>query len=215
MCSRYILTRSDDDQRVCSYILTRSLRAPRSSLHRVSVGKYPEIDENGSDKNESPARLRKRLRNATPKYRKNSKLHLQQKTYMSCEELVGSAAAQYNITGDEYLNSMAEDSTWGGGPEIVSLSNSLKLPIHVYELHWISKKDPRLTGKHLGAGRWGVKRMACFGSPKFDGNGCINVLSCDCRFPDLGSPGRKGVKQGNHFMSMFGGDNFVDEGENN
>ncbi|GMH73485.1 hypothetical protein TrST_g4720 [Triparma strigata] len=167
---------------------------------RVSVGRYPEIDSSGFDSAESEARRRKRLR--PPKYRMDHKLHLQSTTYMSCKELVESAASQYNITSDEYLSSMSEDSTWGGGPEIVSLSNALRLPIHVYELCWIDKKDSRLRGKHIGAGCWGVKRMAAFGSPKFDRNGCINVLSCDCRFPDLGAP-KRGVKQGNHFICMF------------
>ena len=99
---------------------------------------------------------------------------------------------------------MKLDSTWGGGPEIVALSNCLKLPIHVYELCWIDKVDKRLSGKDIGHGKWGVRRMACFGSPKFDDKGCLNILSCDCRFPDI--RGKKNIKSGNHFMAMFPSD---------
>ena len=131
----------------------------------------------------------------------SSQLYLQGRTRLPADALVESAAAQYNITSEEYLESMKLDSTWGGGPEIVALSNCLRLPIHVYELCWIDKADKRLSGKEIGHGKWGVRRMACFGSPKFDDKGCLNILSCDCRFPDI--RGKKNIKSGNHFMAMF------------
>ena len=128
----------------------------------------------------------------------NAKLYLQGGQSIPMTELVSSAGMQYNITSDEYLGSMTEDSTWGGGPEIVSLSNALKVPIHVYELCWVNKKHPKLKGGEKNVGRWGVRRMACFGSPKWDRRGCLEILSCDSRFPDVG---RKN-KEGNHFMYL-------------
>lgn len=134
--------------------------------------------------------------------RGGGRLYLQAGTSLPNDELVSSAGQQYNISKEKYLESMEVDSTWGGGPEIVSLCNALKLPIHVYELCWVHKRHPKLTGSEVGHGKWGVRRMACFGSPKWDGRGCLEILSCDCRFPDLKGGGRRGVKEGNHFMML-------------
>jgi hypothetical protein len=126
-------------------------------------------------------------------------LYLQGGQSIPLGSLVSSAGLQYNLTSSEYLDCMESDSTWGGGPEIVSLSNALRVPIHVYELCWVGKGHPKLRGGERGAGKWGVRRMACFGSPKWDRRGCLEILSCDSRFPDLG---RGKAKEGNHFMYL-------------
>lgn len=76
----------------------------------------------------------------------------------------------------------------GGGPEIVALCNVLRRPIHVYELH-AHKKQFKL------------RRMACFGSPKFDRREALHILSADSRFPDV-SPGKQ-LDSGNHFLAVF------------
>ena len=55
---------------------------------------------------------------------------------------------------------MESDSTWGGGPEIVSLSNAFWVPIHVYELCWVERGHPKLRRGERGAGKWEVRRMA-------------------------------------------------------
>ncbi len=46
-----------------------------------------------------------------------------------------------------------------------------------------------------------LRRMACFGSPKFDYREPLHILSADCRFPDL-KPGQE-ASNGNHFLAMF------------
>lgn len=115
-------------------------------------------------------------------------LFLQGKEYLRAKDLVDAAAGQYGCTGDEYCETMRQESYWGGGPEIVALCNLLKRPIHVYELSQ-HKKEFRL------------RRMACFGSPKFDRREAIHILSADSRFPDV-SPGRQ-LESGNHFLALF------------
>jgi len=115
-------------------------------------------------------------------------LFLQGKESLRSKDLVDAAAGQYGCTGDEYCETMRQESYWGGGPEIVALCNLLKRPIHVYELS-SHKKDFRL------------RRMACFGSPKFDRKEAIHILSADSRFPDV-APGRQ-LESGNHFLAVF------------
>jgi hypothetical protein len=43
--------------------------------------------------------------------------------------------------------------------------------------------------------------MACFGSPKYDHNTAIHILSADSRFPDV-RPGHQ-LSAGNHFLALF------------
>jgi OTU-like cysteine protease len=49
--------------------------------------------------------------------------------------------------------------------------------------------------------RFVLRRMACFGSPKFDRRRALHILSADSRFPDV-QPGNQ-MKEGNHFFSVF------------
>lgn len=51
------------------------------------------------------------------------------------------------------------------------------------------------------AGGFVLRRMACFGSPKFDRSPALHILSTDSRFPDV-TPG-KHLPCGNHFMALF------------
>eukprot|EP00557_Chaetoceros_sp_GSL56_P010681 CAMPEP_0176478464 /NCGR_PEP_ID=MMETSP0200_2-20121128/1199_1 /TAXON_ID=947934 /ORGANISM="Chaetoceros sp., Strain GSL56" /LENGTH=287 /DNA_ID=CAMNT_0017874401 /DNA_START=780 /DNA_END=1640 /DNA_ORIENTATION=+ len=46
-----------------------------------------------------------------------------------------------------------------------------------------------------------LRRMACFGSPKFDNCEALHILSADSRFPDV-EPGKQLVS-GNHFLVMI------------
>jgi len=46
-----------------------------------------------------------------------------------------------------------------------------------------------------------LRRMAAFGSPKFDDKEPLNILSADSRFPDLDP--RHALGNGNHFLAMF------------
>lgn len=115
-------------------------------------------------------------------------LFLQGHEYLKAQDLVQAAASQYGISGTEYCRLMRQDSYWGGGPEIVALCNVLQRPIHVYEL----------ANEH---NRFVLRRMACFGSPKFDKRTALHILSADSRFPDL-QPGRQ-LSSGNHFLAIF------------
>lgn len=115
-------------------------------------------------------------------------LFLQGHEYLKARDLVEAAASQYKISGNEYCQLMRQDSYWGGGPEIVALCNVLERPIHVYELC-------------VNNNRFVLRRMACFGSPKFDRRQALHILSADSRFPDL-EPGKQ-LAAGNHFLAMF------------
>jgi hypothetical protein len=156
-------------------------------------------------------------------------LFLQGNEYLRARDLVSAAASQYDLTPEEYCEQMRHDSYWGGGPEIVALCNFLKRPIHVYELHSSfqeEKKEHEREGDVIPNGGGGsssfrgrkiispkynkengeshqfqLRRMACFGSPKFDRREPLNILSADCRFPDI-DPGQQ-IPSGNHFLAIF------------
>ena len=120
--------------------------------------------------------------------RKTLFLQGEEEPHVPTKELVEAAAAQYGITAAEYCELMRQDSVWGGGPEICALVNVLQRPIHVYEL--CAKGNSFV-----------LRRMACFGSPKFDRQKALHILSADSRFPDL-TPGKQ-LAAGNHFLAMF------------
>ena len=77
----------------------------------------------------------------------------------------------------------------------MALCNVLQRPIHVYEL--ANDNDNNNNNQN----RFVLRRMACFGSPKFDKRSALHILSADSRFPDL-QPGRQ-LASGNHFLAMF------------
>lgn len=105
-------------------------------------------------------------------------------------DLLTACAEQYSITEQEYCRRMRNSKEWGGGPEIVVLSNLLKRPIHVYGLDTDINKQ------------WCLRRISVFGSPKFDRNNeAIHILSADSRFPQL-KPGNQ-LTEGNHFLALF------------
>eukprot|EP00565_Helicotheca_tamesis_P003256 CAMPEP_0185727904 /NCGR_PEP_ID=MMETSP1171-20130828/3448_1 /TAXON_ID=374046 /ORGANISM="Helicotheca tamensis, Strain CCMP826" /LENGTH=328 /DNA_ID=CAMNT_0028396549 /DNA_START=228 /DNA_END=1212 /DNA_ORIENTATION=- len=139
-------------------------------------------------------------------------LFLQGNEYLRAKDLVDAAAAQYDMTGEKYCDLMRKDSYWGGGPEIVALCNVLKRPIHVYELTAVSEEairsddNPKMSSSEgqstaRTATQFRLRRMACFGSPKFDRKEPLHILSADSRFPDV-APGRQ-MTSGNHFLAMF------------
>lgn len=135
-------------------------------------------------------------------------LFLQGDEYISSTELLAAASSQFNIDGEEYCTLMRNEGYWGGGPEIVALCNYLRRPIHVYELvpknndnsghHTHNDSD---GGKVRTSDRFALRRMACFGSPKFDRKSPLLILSADSRFPDL-EP-KRARRAGNHFLALF------------
>lgn len=120
-------------------------------------------------------------------------LFLQGAMDISIAELLDAAAQQQNMTSESYCKSMRQRSVWGGGPEILALANELKTPIHVYELN---------VGAGPGGPRWQLRRIACFGSPRFDRRArALHILSADSRFPEV-RPGEH-MPTGNHFLACF------------
>jgi len=135
---------------------------------------------------------------------KRKVLFLQGNEYLRAHDLVEAAAAQYGISAAEYCDLMQQDSYWGGGPEIVALCNVLKRPIHVYELAASNDLAGTSSIATIASNKKNVfvlRRMACFGSPKFDKKEPFHILSADSRFPDV-SPGKQ-LSSGNHFLAIF------------
>jgi OTU-like cysteine protease len=113
---------------------------------------------------------------------------------IKAKELVRAVATRYGLTPNEYLDSMQQDGVWGGGVEIVALSNVLKRAIHVYEL-------ASSLGSQGGSDEFVLRRMAYWGSPKFETKEPFHILSADPRFPEL-TPGEQNPS-GSHFMAAF------------
>lgn len=139
------------------------------------------------------------------------KLFLQGEEYLESHELLGAAAAQFDLEGEEYCELMRKESYWGGGPEIVALCNYLQRPIHIYELipaDEASNNQAKINNSNnqghntkKTSTQFTLRRMACFGSPKFDRREPLHILSADSRFPDI-EP-RRIRKVGNHFLALF------------
>lgn len=155
------------------------------------------------------------------------RLFLQGRESLKATELVQAAAAQYHLTPEEYCECMSQSSVWGGGPEIVALCNLLQRPIHVYELATAvvrgAPSEPQHRRQHpqqhpqnhpyqdrpeeegvdldSSPSSFVLRRMACFGSPKFDHRRPLHILSADSRFPDV-PPGQQ-LSSGNHFLAVF------------
>jgi len=136
-------------------------------------------------------------------------LFIQGNEYLRAYDLVQAAASQYNLTGSKYCELMRKESYWGGGPEIVALCNVLRRPIYVYELvasHNVNTNTLRggsiatCEENSVNTG-FCLRRMACFGSPKFNRRDAIHILSADSRFPDV-TPGKQ-LQNGNHFLALF------------
>jgi hypothetical protein len=129
---------------------------------------------------------------------KRGRLFLQGRESLRASELVEAAAQQYGLTAQEYCAAMRQDSVWGGGPEIVALCNLLQRPIHVYELATDEEEEGAAAGREPA---FVLRRMACFGSPRFDRRSPLHILSADSRFPDV-RPGNQ-LAAGNHFLAVF------------
>eukprot|EP00967_Tisochrysis_lutea_P023432 scaffold26860_cov37-Tisochrysis_lutea.AAC.2 len=107
----------------------------------------------------------------------NSTFHLEGDQTISASELVAAAAEQYNMTSEEYCNSMRRKGVWGGGPEILALVNAMKRPIHVFEP----------VAVHNGT-EFRLQLCGAFGSPKFDKCGKrVCIVAADDRFPRVRS----------------------------
>ena len=54
---------------------------------------------------------------------------------------------------------------------------------------------------HTPSNSFQLRRMACFGSPKYDRQSALHILSADSRFPDI-APGQQ-LASGNHFLALI------------
>jgi hypothetical protein len=98
---------------------------------------------------------------------------------------------KYNQTFQEYVDNMRTNaSAWGGGPEIIAISNFLQCPIHIYELCAAE-----------GSREFKLQPKALFGSPFFDQRSPMYILSADGRFPNL-FPGTQ-KPDGDHFLALY------------
>ena len=137
--------------------------------------------------------------------RDNDTLIMDNKETITSSQLLGIVADHYNMTTHEYCKKMVQPNTWGGGPEIVAISNHLKRPIHVYELsgsecHRLEAGATTIVdGVQLGAHKF--KLCAKFGSPSFDHKAPLHILCADGRFPDIRP--KQAKKVGDHFLALF------------
>lgn len=63
----------------------------------------------------------------------NAQMVLLQNETISASSLVNEAAVQFGMSAVEYLSEMKRENVWGGGPEIVAISNSLNRQIVLLE----------------------------------------------------------------------------------
>jgi hypothetical protein len=83
----------------------------------------------------------------------------------------------YGLQPAEYCSQLLDPRTWGGGPEIVALSNHFKCPIHVYQL-----SSDRKYYNPFAKPAFKLEVCAKFGSPNFDDKEPITLLCADGRF---------------------------------
>jgi hypothetical protein len=125
---------------------------------------------------------------------RKSKFYIENDFALSAEDIVESTAKHYGLTPSDYLEVMRDPRSWGGGPEIVALSNYFKRPIHIYEL--CHRSFLYFFGR-----RFELRSYAKFGSPTFDHRDPIRILCADGRFPNI-TPGYQ-IMPGDHFSPLF------------
>lgn len=107
----------------------------------------------------------------------NVPLYLGEQEESTTTDILNMIAKQYNTTGPGYCELMRQPREWGGGPEIVALSNVLRQPVHVYELYT----------RRFFPTRFLLRPAARFGSPKFDSNAKepLCILCADGRLDNI------------------------------
>jgi hypothetical protein len=123
----------------------------------------------------------------------NITLHIEDGESVQSSDLLDVVGDYHNMSVDDYCRDMLNPTTWGGGPEIVALSNHFKCPIHIYNLCTVRSFFFRKSFQ--------LELSAKFGSPKFDSKAPIHLLCADGRFPDI-RPGQQ-KEVGDHFLALF------------
>ena len=124
----------------------------------------------------------------------NRTLHLEGDETIDVHELVSVAAEQYSMTPQEYCSSMRNKGVWGGGPEILALSNALRRPIHVFE------PIAACNGTEFR-----LQLCGAYGSPVFDECGKrVCIVAADDRFPECKPVDvKRHGEGGNHFLALL------------
>ena len=105
---------------------------------------------------------------------------------VSSSDLVQTAASSFGMTTKEYCQSMRRSTCWGGGVELVALSNALGRNICMYEPYG------------LESGRVGLSKMFCFGS-----SSCSGDIECADYMRSLSlAPGRTKGSRGAQPLSI-------------
>lgn len=123
----------------------------------------------------------------------NASLVMADNENITTTALLTLASESYNMTQKNYLMTMLHPRTWGGGPEIVALSNYLERPICVYQLCMNGIFGRQSTFELKLAGRFGPE-PAGEKSPLY-------ILCADGRFPNV-QPGQH-KEVGDHFLALF------------
>ena len=118
----------------------------------------------------------------------NAQLVMQSDETISATSLVNQAASQYGITTDDYISNMRLENVWGGGPEIVALSNALKRQVVLLK----PVNDADTTNDVIS-----LKTMARFG-PLVTTEKTIYILSTNIKFPK-----EYKRQKSNHFLAVF------------
>lgn len=105
--------------------------------------------------------------------------------------LLEAAAASFGMSPKQYCKSMRQASCWGGGVEIVALSNALNRQICMYE--------PLL----LHDGRFALHKIICFGPSETRAERSLHMLIADNRFPVRCQGNGQYKGGGNHFLAVF------------
>ena len=105
--------------------------------------------------------------------------------------LLEAAAASFGMSPKEYCKSMRQASCWGGGVEMVALSNALNRQICMYE--------PLL----LQDGSFALHKIICFGPSETHAEKSLHVLIADNRVPARCHGNGQYEGGGNHFLALF------------
>ena len=105
--------------------------------------------------------------------------------------LLEAAAASFGMSPKDYCKSMRQASCWGGGVEMVALSNALNRQICMYE--------PLL----LQDGSFALHKIICFGPSETRAEKSLHVLIADNRFPARYHGKAQYEGGGNHFLAVF------------
>ena len=135
--------------------------------------------------------------------RKDVSLFIENGECTTSSELLRIVSDHYNMTETEYCEQMMLPTSWGGGPEIVALSNHLERPIHVFELCRRKCEDTHEDFEMCpkNASRlYELKICGKFGSPEFDDEKPLKILCADGRFPNLLDIDDN--KPGDHFFAL-------------